>query len=685
MTESDAPPDPATPASAASSAPLFISYASDDAAVATQVCAALEAAGHPCWMAPRDVRAGESYAAAIVNAIGACRMLILILSASAAESPHVLREVERASSKRRPIISLRVEAVTLPPELEYFLSVNQWLDATGRGVSAVLPALLTAVARSATARPGPGAGAPAGALSPAADAPPPRPPARRAPSWGAAALIAGALAVLLAGGWWLAHHSAGPSVAAPTPPSVPAPPATAGATVAAPSVAVLPFTDLSEKKDQQYFADGLAEELIDRLAKVPQLHVPARASSFYFKDRQASLGEVAVALKVSHVLEGSVRKAGNEVRISAELVRVADDSRIWSASYDRRIDDIFKAQDEIAAAVVAALEGSLLKTTAPSSAPTTNGEAYTTYLQGRAIVRGGGEADYLRGIEYYKRAVTLDPKLALAWAAIANTTADAYGTAHAEARTVAAPRAHAAVERALALDPNSAAAYVALGRVAYFIDNDWETARNAFGRAIELDSNLAEAMRLRSYLEGALGDLEAQRRDAAAAIAHDPLDYWNYFAAGIAGYNRGEFADAERWYRKAIELNERAEGPHSWLALLLLARGEPAAAFAEAQLEPSRAWRAMIDTIVLPSTGTRQEADAALTNAQARYGATNPYQIALGYAARRDLDKTFEWLDRSVAQHDLSPIYQRFDPLLKFLTRDPRYREFLRKAKLPPP
>jgi TolB-like protein/Flp pilus assembly protein TadD len=573
----------------------------------------------------------------------------------------VLREVERAASKRRPIISVRLDAVDLPPELEYFLSANQWLDARGGRVEAVLPGLLTALGAS-------GERTGAGARQPPAS----HRSFRR--SWVAAAALLAALAVV--GAWWLMR----PAAVSPRT-------AMAGDTFAAhaapSSVAVLPFADLSEKRDQEYFADGLAEELIDRLAKVPGLHVPARASSFYFKGRQATLAEIAAALNVTHVLEGSVRKAGDQVRISAELVRVGDDSRIWSETFDRRINDIFKAQDEIAAAVVKALQGSLLNVGARASAPTTNGEAYTTFLQGTAILKGGREADYLKAIDYYQHAVAIDPNLAVAWAAIADTTADGYGTLHAEPREVAAPRAHAALERALALDPDSAGAYVALGRVAYFLDNDWETARNALRRAIELDPGNAEAMRLSSYLAGTLGELDAQRQYAEQAIAHDPLDYWNYFAAGVGALNRGDLAEGERYLRKAIELNDRAEGPHSQLAMLLVTRGEAAAALEEAKRESNAAWRALRVPIPLYALGLRREADAALTEARAHYGDTHPFWMAQIYAARNDPDHAFEWLDRAAAQRDVPPIYQRFDPQLKGLTGDVRYREFLRRARLP--
>jgi TolB-like protein/Tfp pilus assembly protein PilF len=645
-------------------AAVFVSYASSDSEFAGRLCAGLEAQGLRCWIAPRDVRAGESYAAAIVQAINSCRALVLVLSSGAVESPHVLREVERAASKRRAIIAVRLGSVVLPPELEYFLSANQWLEAGGGHAEAVVPGLVAALAAGGAA-----VHAPSGQARPA--------PAWRTPALGAAVLIA-ALAVAALGAWWLKR----PAALATSPP-LPSAGSTAPAHAGTNSVAVLPFADLSEQHDQQYFADGLAEELIDRLAAVPGLHVPARASSFYFKGRQATLSEIAAALNVTHVLEGSVRKSGSQVRISAELVRVGDDARIWSQTFDRKIDDIFKAQDEIATAVVRALQGSLLKVAA-TPAPETNGEAYTTYLQGRAALRGGSKEAYLAAIDYYQRAVAIDPNLAVAWAATANTTADGYGTVHAEPREVAAPRAHAALERALALDPNSAAAYVALGRVAFFVDNDWETARNALRRAIELDPGNAEAMRLSSYLAGVLGELDAQRQYAADAVAHDPLDYWNYFAAGVGAYNRGDFAEGERLYRKALELNDRPDGPHGALALLLVARGQAQAALEEVDREPNAAWRELYLPTVLYALGRKRDSDLALATAQSRYGATHPFWIAQAYAARDDLDHAFLWLDRAVSQKDLPPIYQRFDPFLKGLVRDPRYQEFLRKAKLPP-
>jgi TolB-like protein len=310
---------PPSNAAGAASRAVFVSYASQDAALADQVCAALESAAFPCWIAPRDVRPGEPYAAAIVEAINACRLMVLVLTKTATESPHVLREVERASSKKRPVLSIRLDATELPPELEYFLSANQWLDATSVPLERILPALAESVRERV-----------AGSAGPMPLPAPSKPPSRwsmRAILLTVAVLGAG-MAFLLSGKQWLSTHVArtpnGEAALAPAPTiSASAPAGSTDSVVAmTKSVAVLPFADLSEKKDQEYFSDGLSDELIDLLGKIPGLRVPARTSSFYFKGKQVTLAEIGKALSVSSVLEGSVRKSGDRLRITAELVRV---------------------------------------------------------------------------------------------------------------------------------------------------------------------------------------------------------------------------------------------------------------------------------------------------------------------------------------------------------------------------
>jgi TolB-like protein len=313
---------------------IFLSYASRDAIVADAVVAALERSNISCWIAPRDVTPGEFYAGAIVRAIDAAKAIVLILSGSAAVSPHVLREVERAASNRHPVIAMRIDQASMPAELEYFLNSSQWLAATEGDITNAIPRLISAV-RLAIDRPA--------TSTVASSAAPPARPHEPAPStdWPlpriaiAVGLVAvAAIAAFAAFRAWQPSRS--PVVPSATSEAGAGQPVTYGVpTIPQKSVAVLPFVDMSEKKDQEYFADGLTEELIDLLARGSDIKIPARTSSFYFKGRQATVAEIAKALGVAHLLEGSVRKVGNTMRITVQLIRAADGYHIWSSSYDR--------------------------------------------------------------------------------------------------------------------------------------------------------------------------------------------------------------------------------------------------------------------------------------------------------------------------------------------------------------
>lgn len=220
------------------------------------------------------------------------------------------------------------------------------------------------------------------------------------------------------------------------------------------SIAVLPFVDMSANKDQQYFADGMAEEIIDRLSKVPEMYVPARTSSFYFRDKATKIPDIAHELNVAHVLEGSLRKSGSHLRITAQLVRADNGYHIWSQSFDRELDDVFKVQDEIADAVVRALKVSLLEGTAAPPIPTTSTEAYTLYLQARSIARRAGPADYEEAISYLRRALKLDPNFAAAWAALANDRIDDFIWPESTPDEEVRAETRNAAEQAVKLDPN---------------------------------------------------------------------------------------------------------------------------------------------------------------------------------------------------------------------------------------
>ena len=407
--------DPAQPYTTTARHAVFISYASADAGIAEQACAALEAAGIPCWIAPRDVRPGDPYAAAIVEAINGCRLMVIVLSKNAIDSPHVLREVERASSKKRPLLSIRVDSTALPAELEYFLSSNHWLDASGGPVERDYASLVAAVrGRLGSSRQGDAHPQPAAAPIPPGAAPQSRAGGRRPALVAAVAVLGLTLAYFAADRIWL-HKRSEPATRATS----------AGTPVAATekSIAVLPFADMSEKHDQEYFSDGMAEEIIDLLVKVPELKVPARTSSFYFKGKATRIQDIARELGVANILEGSVRKSGDHLRVTAQLVRADTGFHLWSETYDRQLEDVFKTQDEIAGSVVKALKVSLLKADAPSTPLTTSSEAYELYLQARALASRGDTDDTIKGYADLQQAVALDPKFALAWAALAEMLA----------------------------------------------------------------------------------------------------------------------------------------------------------------------------------------------------------------------------------------------------------------------
>ena len=312
---------------------VFLSYTSEDSAVALGVCDALEQAGMTCWIAPRDVTPGAFYADEIVHAIDAARALVLILSQNAAASPHVLRDVERATSKRHPLVSLRIDHAPLPAGLEYFLNSSHWLDASECEIARVTPKLVAAV-RRAVEMP-----KPAVASITATAAARRSHPSRNAPR--RIAIVACLTAVAIAGFaafrfWQASNRAAAPAIAAAAAPAAVRTPSP----IPEKSVAVLPFVDMSEKKDQEYFSDGLSEELIDHLAHSADLKVIARTSSFQFKGKNEDMRTIGQRLGVANLLEGSVRTSGNTLRVTAQLIKVTDGTHRWSETYDRKMGNI---------------------------------------------------------------------------------------------------------------------------------------------------------------------------------------------------------------------------------------------------------------------------------------------------------------------------------------------------------
>lgn len=449
------------------------------------------------------------------------------------------------------------------------------------------------------------------------------------------------------------------------------------------SIAVLPFVDMSEKKDQEYFADGMAEEIIGLLSKVPELHVPARTSSFYFKGKSEDMPTIARRLRVAHVLEGSVRKSGNHLRITAQLVRADTGYHVWSETFDRELYDVFKVQDEIAAAVVGALKASLLDGTARRPIPTSSTEAYTLYLQARAIALRAGQADYEAAIGLLRRALKLDPKFAAAWAALANDGVDEFEWNKSRAAEDIRAEADKAAAEALELDPNLSDGHLAMAKILYWIDWNWDAAEAELKKTLTLDPANCDALRHESFLANTLGRPDQALQWAQSAVARDPLNSWNYHAVAAVNLNGGRLPEAEEAARKALELNPTGAGLHRFLGITLLARGEPAAALAEIDRETDDLFREPSRPLALDALRRKSEADRDFAMVEKKYAAKAPGIIAELYGCRKDLDRAFAWLDTAYRQHDTELVHLKLNLCMKNLEPDPRYKVFLRKMKLP--
>jgi eukaryotic-like serine/threonine-protein kinase len=450
------------------------------------------------------------------------------------------------------------------------------------------------------------------------------------------------------------------------------------------SIAVLPFVDMSEHKDQEYFSDGLSEELIDMLTKIPDLRVPARTSSFYFKGKQATIADIAKALGVSHVLEGSVRKSGNILRVTAQLIRADNGYHVWSETYDRKLDDIFQIQDEIAKSVVDELKVSVLGGTIPRATPTANHDAYLLYLQAKELQYRGNSSDSSRkAIDSLHQALKLDPEFSQGWLTLATFLAADYNLFDVEPHDEARALIYSALDHVRKLEPSLQPIHLVLGRVLYEVDWSWQAADAELKQAIELEPGNSEAHRLAGYLATTYGRFDEAIEQSEKAIELDPLQPWNYIARGYAAYRSGRLAQAEADFRIALGLAPGSGKFHCLLGAVLIARGQPESALAEMKKESNPRFSHVGMALALHALGQADESDRELRTAEQQFGDEMGYWIAMVYAARRDPDRAFAWLDRSFNVYGEGITWIKGDPLLSSLVEDPRYQALLQKMRLP--
>jgi TolB-like protein/tetratricopeptide (TPR) repeat protein len=459
------------------------------------------------------------------------------------------------------------------------------------------------------------------------------------------------------------------------------------ATAAAPSIAVLPFADMSEGHDQEYFADGVAEEILNALAHLEGLRVPGRTSSFWFKGKNAKLAEIGRELNVTHVLEGSVRRAGNRLRVTAQVVNVADGGHLWSETFDRDQADVFAVQDQVAKAVADALKLKLLPGTRPptSGARTTSLVAYEQYLLGRQL-RGMGRPDTMPAArDAFQRAVDLDPGFAAAYAGLSHAWSDMGGYLAQGPEDVVrfASFQHEAAERALALAPDSPDGLVARADYRLSYAWDWSGALADTDRVASLGGADWMAHTTRARALAALGRLAEAVASARRATEVDPLarGAWTNLANQLI--EAGDAPGAERAARRGLMVAPGSAIASFNLGLALFQQGRYQEASGEFEGNPFEWWRLEGRAIVTHRLGRERESRAALEALEAGYAGISAFQIAEAHAVRGERDAAFQWLERARRQHDGGLEAVRSDSLLAPLHPDPRWKPFLRKLNLP--
>jgi serine/threonine-protein kinase len=613
-------------------APVFISYASPDAAIAAEICGALERNGQSCWIAPRDVMPGMFYADAIVGAIDAASVVLLVMSQHAAASPHVVREIERATSKRLAVLSLRIDLVQMPPALEYFLNACHWLDASVSGVTAILPKVVDAVEHLVDPTSG-----------------------------------------RVGGRGGHRESSLGPAKAA------------AGSVLGAKSIAVLPFVNMSADPDQEYFSDGLAEEIINLLAHISGLKVIARTSAFSFRGKEQDIRGIADALGVTHLLEGSVRRGGNRLRITVQLIHAADGAHMWSERYDRELSDIFAIQDEISAAIVGALRVKLSDGIG-TNRYTPNLAAYEVYLKAGHLASKVTPESLELARQCYEQAIELDDAFALPHMGLGYVWISVMIFGRCPAHQ-AVPAARTAAHKALQIDPALPEAHALLGLLAAMYDFDWIAAERHFDFPMAKQAGFATLRPMYSWFQFLCGNVDQAISLARRGIEESPLDVWPRMNLQAYLQSAGRSSEALEQLQKVLEIEEHQVVAMVAMSMICADRGDLAQALTIARRANAVApW--YLDTVAVLAALLRRSGDgeAALPLEQllgAAQGIGDAPAHALFHLLCGDVDQGADWAEKAIEERDLSiSIYLRF-VVSNALRASPRWPRIARKLNLP--
>jgi len=669
---------------------VFLSYASQDAEAAERIATALRAAGVEVWFDKSELRGGDAWDQSIRKQIRTCALFLPVISKHTHERAEGYFRLEWKLAVDRSHLIMANKAFLVPVVIDETGDDDENVPERFREVQwtrlpdgATPIAFVERVSRLLSTEP---AHAPAAVTSSAIAASHTAAARREATTPSAAAsrrsklvpLLIAAVALMAVGyfaldKFVLSKRSVDSLPVESAPSAIPEK-----------SIAVLPFVDMSEKHDQEYFSDGLSEELIDLLTKVPELRVPARTSSFFFRGKSEDIAAIAQQLHVTHVLEGSVRKAANTIRVTAQLIRADNGYHLWSETYDRDLKDIFKVQDEIAGAVVAALKVRLLprQSAGESQLGTANIEAYDQYLQGRQSFNRGDAEGYQRAVTAFTAATTLDPHYAAAYAALALAQwwhADAIYS-DAAGSEAANNSALAAAEKAVALDPGLSAGYSARGFIRAIYRFDFAGGKADLDKAIALSPHDADVLHRSAVVLAINGNLPAAIAREKEAFERDPLAAEIAMRLGFFYAANQQLPQARLLYEKALAIAPNSIRALNNLGNLELFENRPEQALAVFRQSGSEGFKLAGQAKAEYSLGHVEAAQGLLKQVIA---GNDPYQTAQVYAWRGENDHALDWAERAYVERDPGLTWIEIDPFFRSLHDDARYKALLRKMSLP--
>jgi TolB-like protein/Flp pilus assembly protein TadD len=664
---------------------VFLSYASEDAEAAERVASALRAAGVEVWFDKSELRGGDAWDRQIRGQIRDCALFVPIISANSQARPEGYFRLEWDLADQRTHLMGRNRAFVIPLCMDAtrereadvpdsFLAV-QWtrLPAGAQPAAFVerVQGLLsgeTSTTRGAAAVPG--VASPQDPIS-ASGWP------RLALMMGAAVVIAGVVYLAIERPW-ISRPATLPTAAAAVPAAFAPPPH---------SIAVLPFVNLSGDKEQEYFSDGLTEELLNSLSQINDLQVAARTSAFSFKGSNTDIGTIAHKLNVAAVLEGSVRRSEHTMRVTAQLINAVTGFHLWSKTYDRDTGDVLKLQTEIATAVAEALKVTLLGDIAQKIelGGTRNPAAFDAYLRAsKAFQSRHEEKDIPASIATYTEAIRLDQNFALAFAG----RAVALGVYAGNAPTVAAARegfekAERDARQAITLAPELAEAHSALAFVFEIGMLDFSRASEEYERALALAPGNAEVLRSSSEFAAYMGHFESAIAAARRAVVLDPLDPRSRSVLGWALYAARRYAESATAYAEAISLNPDYKNDHGNRGRAFYVLGDLESGRASCEVNRDNWWSQWCLAMVYEKLGRRADAEAELWKMKSAFGDAGAVQYATIYAQWGETPKALEWLDTALRLRDPGLEGLKFDPLFDPLRQEPRFQAIKRELKFP--